>query len=409
LTLTESMEFNFATERLREESADLLVPKIKEEQSAHLDHLLSIAPVFYNIRMKLNRDIAVVALQAYQRREDRSLTICEPMCGTGVRGIRMAKEVEGVGKVVMGDINPIAIKLASFNKELNSLGDRVVVRNLEANLLLTLHAAPEKQFDYIDIDPFGTPVYYLDSAVKALRKGGLLAITATDTAPLCGAHPQACLRKYGAIPLHSEYCHEVALRILIGALTSVAIRHEKAAEIIFSHSTDHYVRAYAILEQDSERASENLKEMGYILHCPRCLNRKVAHRLNGLGDGRCEKCGGTMNIAGPLWLGALSEASFCDEMIEEAEEREFKERRLMRLLGAIRSESGYPPTFFSVDVISSLLNLPSSRTDDLLSALRKAGYIVARTHFHPRGIKTDAPIKAMKEILMTISVTRTGA
>jgi tRNA (guanine26-N2/guanine27-N2)-dimethyltransferase len=403
------MEFGFATKNLNEGSAHLLVPEIGDASATHLDHLLSIAPVFYNPRMKLNRDIAVLALQAHQRRSSRSLVICEPMCGTGVRGIRMAKEVEGINRVIMGDLNPSAAKLASFNVELNNLEDRIVVRNLEANLLFALHSAPNNHFDYIDLDPFGSPVYYLDSAVRALRGSGLLAVTATDMAPLCGAHRQACLRKYGASPLHSEYCHEVALRILIGALVTTAARHEKEATIVFSHSSDHYVRAYAVLEHGAERASKSLGEMGYILHCPRCLNRRVAYGIEEIRAVRCDECGGAMIIAGPLWLGPLSEAPFCGEMIEEAEKHEFGEKRLMRLLGVIHSESGYPPTFFNVDKISDLLNLASPPTEEILGALRKAGYKASKTHFHPRGIKTDAPLKAVEEILLSRSLGRSGA
>jgi len=395
------MEFDFATKTLVEGSAHLLVPEIGDMSSGHIDHLLSVAPVFYNPRMKLNRDIAVLALQVYQRRSGRSLVICEPMCGTGVRGIRMAREVEGVEKVIMGDLNPSAVKLTSFNIEFNDLGGRAVVRNLEANLLLALHSMPDRRFDYIDLDPFGSPARYLDSAVRALRRGGLLAVTATDMAPLCGAHPKACLRRYGSSPLRSEYCHEVALRILIGALTHAAARQEEAVNIVFSHSTDHYVRAYAVLEHGSEKVSESLGEMGHILHCPQCLNRRTAHGIHEIGEGRCDECGRSMAVAGPLWLGHLSDAPFCDEMIKEAEKHEFEEKRLTRLLRLICSESEYPPTFFNIDTISDLLNLTSPPTEALLGALREAGYTVSRTHFHPRGVKTDAPLDTIKEILLT--------
>jgi len=402
------MELGFATRMLVEGSANVLVPEIQDESSAHLDHLLSIAPVFYNPRMKLNRDIAVLALQVYQKSVGQELVVCEPMCGTGVRGIRIAREVEGVGKVTMGDLNPQAAKLASLNVEANDLKGRVEVRNLEANLLLALHAAPEKHFSYIDIDPFGSPVYFLDPSIKVLKKGGLLALTATDMAPLCGAHPQACLRKYGGSPLHSDYCKEVALRILVGALASTAARYERAVRVVFSHSTDHYVRAYTILDYGSEKSSQSLSEMGYILHCPRCLNRRIAHKINEVGEGQCGECGGAIVVAGPLWLGLLSEASFCDGMIETAEEKGFKDMRLKRLLQTIHSESGYPPTFFNIDKLSSLLNLTSPPTVEFLRTLRKKGYKASRTHFHPRGVKTDAPSKALIEVLLSMSTTQSG-
>eukprot|EP00878_Enallax_costatus_P042476 GHUV01049846.1.p2 GENE.GHUV01049846.1~~GHUV01049846.1.p2 ORF type:complete len:105 (+),score=24.09 GHUV01049846.1:1275-1589(+) len=41
-------------------------------------------------------------------------------------------------------------------------------------------------YDAIDLDPYGTPVQFLDSAVQAVSEGGLLAVTATDMAVLCG-------------------------------------------------------------------------------------------------------------------------------------------------------------------------------------------------------------------------------
>ena len=176
--------------------------------------------------MEMNRDFAVIVLQVFQRIIGRSLTVCEPLAGCGVRGIRFAVETENVEKIVLNDINPEAFKLMTFNVEENGLSEKIEVQSTDANLLLSLHAAPGKRFDYIDIDPFGSPVPYLDSSVRALKAGGLLALTSTDLAPLCGVHPQACIRKYGAKPLRTEYCHELALRILLGCLAREAAKYE---------------------------------------------------------------------------------------------------------------------------------------------------------------------------------------
>jgi tRNA (guanine26-N2/guanine27-N2)-dimethyltransferase len=41
-------------------------------------------------------------------------------------------------------------------------------------------------YDAIDLDPYGTPAHFLDSALQAVAEGGLLAVTATDMAVLCG-------------------------------------------------------------------------------------------------------------------------------------------------------------------------------------------------------------------------------
>jgi tRNA G26 N,N-dimethylase Trm1 len=41
---------------------------------------------------------------------------------------------------------------------------------------------------------------------------GLLCVTATDMAVLCGNTPETCYTKYGAISLKTKSCHEFALR-----------------------------------------------------------------------------------------------------------------------------------------------------------------------------------------------------
>jgi tRNA (guanine26-N2/guanine27-N2)-dimethyltransferase len=49
----------------------------------------------------------------------------------------------------------------------------------------------------VDIDPYGAPSIFLDSAVQAVADGGLLMCTATDMAVLCGPNGEVCHSKYG--------------------------------------------------------------------------------------------------------------------------------------------------------------------------------------------------------------------
>jgi len=226
----------FATETVIEGKIKILVPKLEAFVKEPWEYAPSKAPVFYNPTMELNRDLAVLAVQAYQRMVKRELVACEPLAGCGVRGIRLATEVEGVLKVFMNDISSEAAKLADFNVKLNNLAERVLVANEDANLFLSRYAAPRRRFDCVDIDPFGSPVLYLDSALRALRNNGLIALTATDMAPLCGVHPKACLRKYGGKPLRTEYCHELSARLLIGCLASLAAKHDIGVNPVFSYS-----------------------------------------------------------------------------------------------------------------------------------------------------------------------------
>ena len=84
------------------------------------------AHVFYNPAMELNRDLSVAALTVYRGNVDRDINVCDAFGGTGIRGIRYAKEIDGVEKAFINDLNPIAVEFAEANIKLNDL-DRVVV------------------------------------------------------------------------------------------------------------------------------------------------------------------------------------------------------------------------------------------------------------------------------------------
>ena len=111
----------FPTEIIQEGKTRVLVPKLKEFVRHPCEYAPSKAPVFYNPVMELNRDIAVSTVQAYQKMTGRKITVCEPLTGCGLRGIRFAAEVKGVKKVVIGDINENAFRLASYNVQMNGL------------------------------------------------------------------------------------------------------------------------------------------------------------------------------------------------------------------------------------------------------------------------------------------------
>ena len=398
------MRLDFPTKRIKEGAAFLLVPKLELAKGEPFDRAISKAPVFYNPRMRLNRDIAVLALGVYQRRLSRQLANCEPMCGTGVRGIRLALEVPDVDEVVMGDLNPSAVRLAEENAAINQVSDRVRIRLMEANLLLSLHDRPWRRFDYIDLDPYGSPVPYLDATIRACRNGGMIALTATDMAPLCGVNPKACLRKYGGLPLRTEYCHEVALRLIAGTAVKTAAVHEVAAQPVFGYAVDHYVRLYMLLVRGARKADHCLDRMGYFLHCRKCSNRLSASTRELRQLGGCDVCGSRMEVGGPMWLGELSERDFCDEMLSLAN-RSFlsSDRRLMNLIRLVSDEVGFKPGFYNIDALCSKLRIASLSTRDVLSALEEAGFDAVRTHFDERGVKTDASIVELENVLKGFS------
>ncbi len=387
--------FSFPTEIVEEGRVSVVIPKMEGRKYAP-----SRAPVFYNPVMELNRDLAVLALQAYQRMMGRKLLVCEPFTGCGIRGLRFATEVEGIEKLILGDINPLAAELTRFNIERNELTNRVSVVRKDANTLLGEHAAPRKRFDFIDLDPFGSPAPCLDSAVRALRSGGLLALTATDLAPLCGVHPRACIRKYGGKPLRTEYCHELAVRLLMGCLIMTAARHGIGVEFPFGHSTDHYIRVYAQVQYGARKADGSVQRMGYVPHCFTCLHRETVKGIVPRLKSECPQCGSPLNVAGPLWLGKMFDKAFCVSMEKEVAGRSLRqEKAILKLLSLIRGEAEGPATYYVTDKVCEKLGVSTPPLITVLETLKNEGFQAVPTHFNSKGFKTDAPAWIVKEAI----------
>jgi tRNA (guanine26-N2/guanine27-N2)-dimethyltransferase len=356
----------------------------------------SRAPVFYNPVMELNRDLSVLALQQFRSEIEKKLSICDAFGGSGIRGIRYAKEVSGVERVVITDVNPRAVALARENSIENGL-DNITICQRDANLLLRLCKG---KFNVVDIDPFGTPSPFIDSAAVNLPRNSMLAVTATDTSALCGTYPGPCIRKYGSKPLKTEYCHENGLRILAGYLSLAFARYQKFLTFKFSHSTEHYLRIYASISKGAKKTDESLKNIGYIAHCPHCLNRKIYHGMASPIDSRCPRCEHTMRVAGPMWCGNLQDSDFLAGMIEKSEKLVLNSQKdAIKLLKLCKLESGAPPTFYDIHTICSKLKISAPPRVSLLDALKREGYVTSPTHFTPTGIKTSAPLEVVEKVI----------
>jgi tRNA (guanine26-N2/guanine27-N2)-dimethyltransferase len=316
------MAFPFPTDEITEGRITFLVPKLTLYAKGHSEYIPSKTPVFYNPLMELNRDIAVLALRVFQKKRNTTLRVCDPLTGCGVRGLRFAQELDNIEFTVLNDRNHQASRLAHFNAKKNELIEKIVVKNMDARALLSSYAG-RKGFDVIDVDPYGSPSPFLDSALIALHNRGLLALTATDTAPLCGVNSKACFRKYFGKPLRTEYCHELGLRLLINSVVQSAARYDLGVKTLFSHSTAHYLRAYVYLQRGARRANDAIETLGYIFHCFQCLNRTSIRGFSSHFDRRCNVCGNNMAVSGPLWLGPLVDGDFCRDLCKEVEHPRF--------------------------------------------------------------------------------------
>ncbi|MEM1713725.1 MAG: N2,N2-dimethylguanosine tRNA methyltransferase, partial [Desulfurococcaceae archaeon] len=174
------METTKHEEVIKEGLANIIVPRL--EQYRRPDGVIEPAwmPVFYNPQAVISRDFTVILLKTIMNNKD--FFFVDALSGTGVRGIRIALETEGEG--ILNDIDPRAHYYIKKNIALNNLVDKLEVYNHEANALLNTLVFAGIPVDYVDIDPYGAPSPYIDSALKPLRKEAYLGVTATDTGPL---------------------------------------------------------------------------------------------------------------------------------------------------------------------------------------------------------------------------------
>ncbi len=361
------------------------------------------SPVFYNPVMKLNRDLSVIAIQIFQRELAAKIKICEPLAGSGIRGIRWAKEIKGVESIVLNDANPHAYSLIQKNVQTNHLEHTITIHNSSANLLLQKYSSQADRFDVIDLDPFGSPMPFLSSCVAAVKRRSLLAITATDTAPLCGVKAEACMRKYAAKPLRTSYAHEIAARILIGAAARILSTFEFGVVPLLTHSTDHYIRSYLEVRLSVKETNLSLRNLGYLYHCPACHTRGLTTNWK-VPKTSCPSCKGNVEVAGPLWTGAVQSGPFCLKVEEEARSRyPTGNKRLLTLLSCLIAEALSPALYYDLDEICDRIGTRNPSFKKLFEMLTTKGYGASRTHFKPKGLKTDAPLREIEAMVRALS------
>ena len=209
---------------------------------------------FYNSSMELNRDVSILVNQWFLNTQQKHVHLLDGLAASGVRGIRLAHELSGDFEVTLNDWDDQSVALIQQNIQKNQVKNTSVFQRDLSCLLL------ERRYHSIDIDPFGSPVYFFDAAVRSVYNKGLISCTATDTAALCGVFPQVCFRRYAAWPLHGPSMHEIGLRILLGCLCREAAKYDRGIEPVLCYSTDHYVRVYVQVKNGKSAANASMAQ-----------------------------------------------------------------------------------------------------------------------------------------------------
>ena len=345
-------------------------------------------PAFFNPRARLNRDMAVLAYSAFFRGFGGPKILLDGLAGLGARGLRVANEVPSVERVVSNDANPSAVALALESAGINNLENFEASENEVCRFLSGL-ARSGCRGAAVDLDPFGSPARYIDCGIRATMHGGIMAVTATDLQVLSGLFQGACRRRYGGVTARVPYLNELAMRLILGCIRSIAGRLDIEVQPLLAETDQHYYRVYVrvLVRRD---VNENL---GYILHCG-CGHRSVSVE----GGRTCFRCGSAAAPAGPLWIGDLFEREFVDGMLGEVDSHEV-DGRCRKVLERCAEESGMPPTYHTLDEVASRAGRSPRKLHDSVRRLKESGFAASVTSLEPTGFRTDAGIDEIAEAL----------
>ena len=302
--------------------------------------------VFYNPAMRLSRDLHV----AFAKQFNFSGIMLDGLAASGIRGIRL--NLEAGMNVEFCDSSRMATETIAGNLEMNGIKSKIYNERVEDLL-------QDRKYDWIDVDPFGTPAPYLEAALKGLNDGGILGVAATDTAVLCGAKPSICKKRYGAVSMRRVAAKEVGVRILLSMIHNIASGMGKGIEPLLCYSEGHHLRVFVRL---GERKDVILK---WITKDMRIVDRE-------------EKDAG-----GPLWVRKIIKA----ELIPESQDGV-----LGKLLETLREEANGPPGLHDINNIAKAAGIGQTpQRIKIVESIRKLGSFASSSVFSSLGIKTDAP------------------
>ena len=260
-------------------------------------------------------------------------------------------------------------------------------------------------WQWVDIDPFGSPVPFLDSAMQSSARRAVMEVTATDTAALTGSSASACLRRYGAKVRTDEMAHDSALRLLMATVARTAAQHDRCIIPLMSSWDSHHIRVSVKVHRSIQAANVLEDQLGWRVAMPTSEELQAATEagLHPQGsEGEQPFCllpfsypvrRDDKRVSGPLWTGALFDQEVLASMTVE---------RAMSLCGeeaetAVRhwvgeAELAAVPSLIITDMLPKFCDVNGPpKILDLVTGLKDAGYKAAVARWGAPAIRTNAP------------------
>ena len=183
---------------------------------------------------------------------------------------------------------------------------------------------------WIDIDPYGSPVPFLDSALQSMARSGVMEVSATDSAALTGSSKTALMRRYGARVRNDSLSHDSGMRVLLAVISRIAARHDRSLRPLLSIWDSHHLRVSFQVKKGISAANDLEAKIGwrvfspdieevtaslaYGFHHGESLENLPMHCLLPLEYPVNRK---DPRISGPMWVGPTGD---CDAMASMTEE-----------------------------------------------------------------------------------------
>ncbi|XP_041366560.1 tRNA (guanine(26)-N(2))-dimethyltransferase-like isoform X2 [Gigantopelta aegis] len=349
---------------------------------------------------------------------ENGIRIFEGLAASGLRSVRFGLEIPGVKEVIANDFDKNAVSFIEKNIEKNSLQGLVKSSCGDAAMVMYQNKSVADRFDVIDLDPYGSPSVFLDAAVQAVKDGGLLCVTCTDLAVMCGNAGETCYSKYGSMSLKGKFCHEMALRIILQSIESHANRYSRYIVPLISMSADFYLRVFVKVFTGQIKVKEAVSKLAMVYLCTGCgaySLQRLGVKVPTKGDNvkfnpctgppvgpRCDHCGFKHHFGGPIWVDPIHDVDFIQSVLRNIQEDPNQLRtseRIVGMLSVMSEELPDVPLYYILDELCNTLHCTPLSLQLFRSAVLNAGYRVSMSHAAKNSHKTDAPMSLIWDIM----------
>lgn len=411
-----------------------MAEKIIKEGKAEI---LAGDKVFYNHIQQFNRDLSVMVIKSWhelyhdhfksrKRNHEQTepanapyINILEALSATGLRSIRYARELDHVNKIVANDLLADAVKLINENIQYNNLSDKLVANHGDA---IKYMGSTNTKFHVVDLDPYGTAMPFIDSAIQCIKDEGILLVTCTDAGVLAGSgYPEKCFSLYGGnnfggSMMGSESNHEVGIRLILNSIAQIASKYKKSIEPLLSLSIDYYFRLIIKVRTSAIEVKELASTTMMTYHCAGCgdkinqyLGRKLAEKGKGkyqyprvvLPASECQYCESAFHLAGPMYGGIIHNKNFIEKVLEinaKSDPEVYQTTERIKGMLTLALNELETPSYFNLNQLSSFFKAPPISIHQFCNAIGSLGYKVSLTHAKKNCVKTNAPWEVILQV-----------